>query len=238
MLRFAAALLLLNSAIGQVPTNPPNPGNPPCFICGEGSVITNPDGIVVVPTQPELTCAQVETAGLEGFIAPNFCPFLSNYLDECFCAPTSPTSPTATPAPVTEAPVTPEPTSPKPTPKPTIFEFPSSKPVTRQPTPEPQTSKPTTKEPTAEPETPKPSPNPTTSQPTTRAPVIPTSPSPTLNCGIAGKACLTAEECCSNVCEFQPAKRLGLCLSVRDASKNALKLGTRQGGAGGGARRN
>jgi hypothetical protein len=220
MLRFTSALLLLHSAIAQEPTIPPSPDNPPCVICGEGNAITNPEGIVVFPNQPDLTCAQVETAGLDGFIAASFCPFLSSFLEECFCAPTSPSPPTATPAPVTDAPTTPEPTSSEPSSKPSISHVPSTKPISRQPT--------------TPPDTPKPSPQPITPQPTTAAPVIPTSPSPTLNCGIAGKACLVNGDCCSEVCEFRPAKRLGLCLSVRDASKNALKLAGEQGGAGGG----
>jgi hypothetical protein len=241
MLRLTAAFLLLHSAIAQVPTNPPNPGNPVCFICGTGKAITNPDGVVVFPGQPELSCAQVESAGLNGFIEVGQCPFVVTFLDECFCEATSPPSPT--PAPVIVSPVTPQPTDPEPTSKPSISQFPSTKPVTRQPTPEPQTSKPTTRAPTPEPGTPKPSTAPTTrvptiepitSQPTTRAPVIPTSPSPTLNCGGPGKECQSDAECCSESCQLQPAKRLGLCLSIREAAKDALKLAEGQGGAGGG----
>jgi hypothetical protein len=82
-----------------------------CPICGDGLRVTNPDGVVVIPTQPDRTCAELLYAASVGNINPNQCRLLHPFvLTPCGCvddyteAPTefptiSPTAPTISPAP-------------------------------------------------------------------------------------------------------------------------------------------
>ena len=101
------------AAAQEAPTLPPNPGEPPCDICGAGNEITIPDGIVNVPGQPLISCADLQMVALDGFIPENFCPLLPTVTGvTCGCAPAAPAiAPTDAPvAPPTDAPVAPQPT--------------------------------------------------------------------------------------------------------------------------------
>lgn len=94
------------------PTNPPNPGFPPCEVCGEGNAIGNPSGEVSIPSQPLFTCATVAEAGLLGFIDPDICPFMITFLGNCDCSNQAPVTPAPSPPPtsmpVTSMPVMPD----------------------------------------------------------------------------------------------------------------------------------
>jgi hypothetical protein len=86
-----------------------------CALCGEGMDITIPDGVVMVPTQPDRTCAELEGATVAGAINRLQCPLLRPFVTSaCGCMPTMPTTPEPeTPAPIvstTPAPIAPEPT--------------------------------------------------------------------------------------------------------------------------------
>jgi len=82
-----------------------------CQICGDGLRVTNPDGVVEIPTQPNRTCAELLDAAVMGHINPNQCFLLHPFVQApCECIsiysdmPTdipvsSPTAPTLSPAP-------------------------------------------------------------------------------------------------------------------------------------------
>ncbi|KAG7362876.1 hypothetical protein IV203_026236 [Nitzschia inconspicua] len=84
-----------------------------CNICGDDMRVTNPNGVVVIPTQPDRTCAQLLHAASIGNINPNQCQLLHPFVySPCGCTvedsvapsdtPSSfPTAPTFSPAPST-----------------------------------------------------------------------------------------------------------------------------------------
>ena len=96
------------------PAIPPNPGFPPCPVCGTGKVVTIPSGIVSPPGRNQTTCQIFEQGGLLGFVDPAFCPFVPSLATNCGCmnstvAPgivVQPTTAPVTMAPVTKTPVT------------------------------------------------------------------------------------------------------------------------------------
>jgi hypothetical protein len=84
-----------------------------CNICGEGRAVTDSNGIVVIPTQPDRTCGELMAAAEFGYITPNQCSLLNPFTQSpCKCItvdttvpsdmPSSPpTGPTVSPAPTT-----------------------------------------------------------------------------------------------------------------------------------------
>jgi hypothetical protein len=84
-----------------------------CNICGDGMRVTDPEGVVVIPTQPDRTCSELEHAASVGNINANQCRLLHPFvLTPCGCtdedsvAPSDtpslfPTAPTISPAPST-----------------------------------------------------------------------------------------------------------------------------------------
>jgi hypothetical protein len=98
--------------VEMVPTPPTaSPTAYECQICGEGLRVTKPDGVVVIPTQPDRTCAVLLEAAAIGNINPSQCHLLHPFvLGPCGCvdedsdAPSdmpsfSPTAPSISPAP-------------------------------------------------------------------------------------------------------------------------------------------
>jgi hypothetical protein len=96
----------------SVPTPPTaSPTAYECQICGDGLKVTNPDGVVIIPTQPDRTCAVLLEAAAIGNINPSQCHLLHPFvLGPCGCvdefsdAPSdvpsfSPTAPSISPAP-------------------------------------------------------------------------------------------------------------------------------------------
>lgn len=78
-------------------------GNPVCFICGAGSSVGNPGGIVAAGGQAS-DCATVELAGLNGLLSPFICATVQTLVDECACSGASvpsmaPLGTSTTPAP-------------------------------------------------------------------------------------------------------------------------------------------
>lgn len=229
----------------EEPSFPPNPGFPPCDICGEGLSISNPGGSVQFPTQPVFTCEETAEAGLIGLIDPIFCSpaLLSSFLQECNCAPSTP-APVETTAPISKAPVTaaPIPLTTVPTPAPIVTETPAPTPAPTTATTAPGTPAPTTVAPgTAAPITVAPTtapvapvtPAPVTPAPSTSMPVMPDTPGPSNGCGLGNELCADESECCSSVCQRKPGESMGLCLSSKTVSKNTYKLSNGLGGAGG-----
>jgi len=108
---------ITSTPVGSIPTlpsgKPPNPGYPPCNICGPGDErITNTDAIVVIFGQDQGTCQDFQSSGDQGFIGPELCPMIPSLVAVCGCAMPSPAvRPFSTLAP--------QPT-PNPTPQPTI----------------------------------------------------------------------------------------------------------------------
>lgn len=82
-----------------------------CNICGDGRRVTKPDGVVVIPTQPDRTCTDLIAAAAIGNINPNQCTLLHPFTQSpCGCMDddinlpsampsASPTGPTISPAP-------------------------------------------------------------------------------------------------------------------------------------------
>jgi hypothetical protein len=82
-----------------------------CNICGDGRLATNLDGVVVIPTQPDRTCADLMVAASIGNINPSQCTLLHPFTQSpCRCinddstVPSdmpsfTPTGPTISPAP-------------------------------------------------------------------------------------------------------------------------------------------
>lgn len=56
-------------------TIPPNPGYPPCSVCGPGMKVGNAAAPVVIPTKDPTTCGFLEQAGLLGYVKTTECPF-------------------------------------------------------------------------------------------------------------------------------------------------------------------
>jgi hypothetical protein len=56
-----------------------------CSICADGEVMGNPDGIVSIPTQPHMTCAELFTAAEEGLISELQCPLVGPFVGACEC---------------------------------------------------------------------------------------------------------------------------------------------------------
>eukprot|EP00986_Skeletonema_menzelii_P004477 scaffold1527_cov145-Skeletonema_menzelii.AAC.11 len=55
----------------------PSPGFPPCNICGEGGVITNPDAVLQIAGITQVkTCAEFDTDGENGLISETECDLL------------------------------------------------------------------------------------------------------------------------------------------------------------------
>jgi hypothetical protein len=50
-----------------------------CYICLEGYVVSTPDAIVNVPTQPPQPCSFYDTAGLGGLLKADQCPLLQTF---------------------------------------------------------------------------------------------------------------------------------------------------------------
>jgi len=69
-----------------------------CNICGEGNVITIPDGLISLPTgevEGEASCQEVQELG-GNLIPPDFCPFISALTAvPCGCAPEGEVEPPA-----------------------------------------------------------------------------------------------------------------------------------------------
>ena len=59
---------------------------PPCRICANGQPICNPDGAVDIDEEGITTCADLNSAGLFGFIPEDFCPVIQEaYGEICGC---------------------------------------------------------------------------------------------------------------------------------------------------------
>jgi hypothetical protein len=101
---------------GNVPTLPPFQSRAPaapssqrfrCPICGQGMMVTDPRGIVTVPSQTQRTCMQLVDLAMAGKIPVAQCVQLQQFTAPCGCEPTSPTpapfptvSPSMTPSAV------------------------------------------------------------------------------------------------------------------------------------------
>jgi hypothetical protein len=57
-------------------TIPPNPGYPPCSVCGPGMKVGNATAPVVVTTKDPTTCGFLQQAGLLGYVKTTECPFV------------------------------------------------------------------------------------------------------------------------------------------------------------------
>ena len=145
-----------------------------CLVCGDGQVVTNPDGIFSFAGYPDTPCDLLQEAGLTGQIPLAQCPFLPGLVTPaCECAPGDlPVEPTPAPIVVapTLAPVEPTDSPVEPTPAPVVV---TPAPVIVAPTPAPV-------DPTDPPVEPTPSPVVVTPAPVavapTPAPVEPTDP--------------------------------------------------------------
>lgn len=73
-----------------------------CSVCGEGACVTNSDAIFGFPDLPDVTCGDLETAGLTSQIPLDLCPFLPNLVFGTCCLPPEPPTPALhpTPAPI------------------------------------------------------------------------------------------------------------------------------------------
>lgn len=67
-------------------TLPPSPGYEPCNICGEGMSVGFLDLALNFSGYPELSCQALQTAGLTGYISPDYCPVVSGIVSvPCKC---------------------------------------------------------------------------------------------------------------------------------------------------------
>ena len=73
-----------------LPTIPPNPGHPPCNVCGEGMQISLPDAIVTIEGLDSYTCAEFAEAGELGFIGADICPEMPRLAEPCVCVSSDP----------------------------------------------------------------------------------------------------------------------------------------------------
>lgn len=220
-----------------------NPGHPPCEVCGENKRITNPDRGVSFPGQPLFTCAEVEEAGIEGFVNATYCPSVSVFLNECGCevrpTPSQPPNPGFEPCEVCgEGMAITNPFGSVIIPGQPIFTCaevaeagligfldPDICPALRGALDECDCA----------PATPSPSPPPTSNP--TSMPVMPDTPAPTDICGGRNAECTRDFNCCSGSCQSLPGRVVGQCLSSKSVSKAVVKLGGGRGGAGSRAKR-
>merc|ERR1712157_91043 len=73
------------------PTKEPTDA-PPCSICGEGQVVTNPDGMVDLGAE-SIFCSELEQHGQEGTIPVSLCESIDNEsidVTDCNCAQPNP----------------------------------------------------------------------------------------------------------------------------------------------------
>ena len=65
-----------------------------CPICGEGLQVTNMNGVVTIPTQPDRTCSELLHAASVGHITENQCFLLHPFVQTpCECVPIDPENP-------------------------------------------------------------------------------------------------------------------------------------------------
>ncbi|KAI2500672.1 hypothetical protein MHU86_13822 [Fragilaria crotonensis] len=84
-------------------TMPPSPGYVPCSICGEGMSVGFLDLALEFPGYPILSCKALQTAGLDGYVSPDYCPILTTLVfDACKCIE-APVTTSPTPSPTTSA---------------------------------------------------------------------------------------------------------------------------------------
>ena len=70
-----------------------------CAICGEGLEVTNQDGVVVIPTQPDRTCAELMEAATNGHINANQCFLLHPFVQTpCGCVEVNSDMPSDSPS--------------------------------------------------------------------------------------------------------------------------------------------
>jgi hypothetical protein len=77
------------------PTPAPNvqsaacPNVPPtgCSVCGTASCVGKPDAVFSFPSQPAVPCGKLQSAGLNGLIPLDVCPFLPGLIADCECGP-------------------------------------------------------------------------------------------------------------------------------------------------------
>lgn len=50
--------------------------NAQCSVCGDGKEITKPDAVFAFPGQQAVPCGTLQTAGSEGLVPLDQCPFL------------------------------------------------------------------------------------------------------------------------------------------------------------------
>lgn len=74
---FILTSFIASTVDGQVV---PPPGG--CLICGDGSgqVVTNLDAIFLFINQPDVPCGDLQTAGVNGQIPLDQCPFLPSLI--------------------------------------------------------------------------------------------------------------------------------------------------------------
>jgi hypothetical protein len=69
----------------------PDPDDLICDICGPNNNVTNPDGVVSIPTQPDQTCSELLAAAELGNISPVSCVILLPFAFlPCGCMPATP----------------------------------------------------------------------------------------------------------------------------------------------------
>ena len=82
----AVSAMLVTLVTGQDATFPPNPGYPPCNVCGANKTVTAPDGLVYVPTMDApVTCNLFFFGGMIGYIDPTYCPATVLFTTNCSC---------------------------------------------------------------------------------------------------------------------------------------------------------
>jgi hypothetical protein len=110
-MKFVFVAAVLAATIGAFVTAvelPPSPGFPFCQVCGAGQVVTIPDGIVLAPGTDQTDCATIQYGGFNGYVDPEYCPVIVEFLFECGCMTgTAPTATTITVAPVVAATIAP-----------------------------------------------------------------------------------------------------------------------------------
>jgi len=81
VLLIAFFFLLVTGAFAQSTIG----GNPPCSVCGDGRVITKPDGLVIAEKGETYNCQLYQDYGEEGFFEPDICEFAYIYTGGCGC---------------------------------------------------------------------------------------------------------------------------------------------------------
>jgi len=59
-------------------------GHPPCSVCGDGRVVTNPNGVVIIEDET-LSCELYEEYGEEGFFDLIICKTANVFAGDCGC---------------------------------------------------------------------------------------------------------------------------------------------------------